>query len=219
MPTFMFFKKGVKVDEMKGADAHHLEFKIKQHVASISATSGGSGSKEYVKGMTNLNDKIDLKQLEIANAVDASAVRNLFDPASRSVVKSDSDEQLMIYIPFQESLRVHSLVFRVDKDSMEHAPVEFELYANRPTILSFDDVGSVPSTQSISNNEVRYNDEGEALVNLRFVKFQRCNSLVIFVQQNQGEDEVTSLRGIEIIGEVGAANSSGVVQKIDHDHA
>ena len=35
MPTFMFFKNGNKVDEMKGADPTVLESKIKQWIATV----------------------------------------------------------------------------------------------------------------------------------------------------------------------------------------
>lgn len=216
MPTFMFFKQGQKIDEMKGADPHGLETKIKQHIVDVKPS--GSSSKEYVKGMTSLNDKLEMKQLEILNATDSSSLRNLFDKSSSSVVQSDSDEQLMIYMPFQEQIKIHSIIIRADPEAVEQAPSAIELFANRPTILSFDDIGSVPPTQAIASTEIKYVTDAEAVVSLRFVKFQRCNSLVMFVKQNQSGDDVTKIRGIEIIGEVCAANSSGVVQKMDHDH-
>lgn len=216
MPTFMFFKNGQKVDEIKGADPQGLEARIKTHVGTISATSGAGPS--LVRGMVSLNEKLDIKQLEILNATDSSSVRALLDPKSKSVTKSDSDEQLMIYLPFQESIKAHSIVVRVNPESLAHAPSALQIFVNRPNILSFEDVGSVPATQQFTEGDISYNGDGEALITLRYVKFQKVNSLVIFVEQNKSEDDVTIIRSLEILGAVEATNSSGVVKKIDHDH-
>ena len=172
------------------------------------------------KEMISLNDKLDLKQLEISNAAgsDTAFLRALIDPSSKSVIKSDTDEQLMIYLPFQESVKAHSIILRTNPESLDKAPSKLQIFINRPNILSFDDVGSLTATQEISSNEINYNDQGEANIPLRFVKFQKTTSLVIFVEENQGGDDETVLRSLEILGEVGTANSSGVVTKIDHDH-
>ena len=124
----------------------------------------------------------------------------------------------MLYIPFQESLKIHTIILRVSPEQAEKAPASIKLFVNRSTILSFDDAANIPATQAIETKDITYNQDGEALVPLRFVKFQRCNSIVMFIDANKSDDEETHLQGIELIGEVCAANSSGVVQKIDHEH-
>lgn len=211
MPTFIFFKDGVQVDQLKGADPRALETKITKLVSSGSTNTGPT----LVKGMISLNSKIDIKQLEILNLDAASVARGLVDPSSTSTVASDSDQQLMIYLPFQESVKVHSIVLRTDPAALASAPAEIQIFANRPNILGFDDVDSIPATQRLASNEIVYDESGQALVGLRYVKFQKVNSLVLFVDQNKEEEEITTLRSIEILGSVESSNSSGVVKKIE----
>lgn len=216
MPTFKFFSAGTEIDTLKGADPHALGTKIKQHVSSMTKTSG---TTTLVRGMISLNDKIDVKQLEMLNATEASSVRHLFDPSSKSLVKSDSDEQLMLYVPFQESSKVHSLVVRINPEQEQHAPAAIHIFVNRPNILSFEDVDSLPATQVIGTDEIQFDKTtGECIIALRYVKFQKVNSLVIFIEQNKGEEDCTMLRNMEFLGTVEATNSSGVVKKMEHDH-
>lgn len=211
MPTFLFFKDGAQVDMLKGADPRALETKVNQLVSTASSKAAPS----QVKGMMSLNSKIDVKQLEILNLDSSSVVRDLIDTTSDSLISSDSDQQLMIFLPFQESIKIHSIVVRVDPAALDTAPSELQLFANRPNILTFDDVESIPATQKIASNEIVYDESGEALIGLRYVKFQKVNSLVIFVEQNKEDEEVTIIRSIEILGSVEATNSSGVVKKLE----
>ncbi|CCG83499.1 Thioredoxin-like I protein Txl1 [Taphrina deformans PYCC 5710] len=213
MPTFLFFLQGIKKDELKGADPHALQNKIKKYIAE---TNASQGNQSLVRGMISLNTKLDFKQVELLNATESASARGLLDPTSKHAVNSDSDEQLMLYVPFQESVKAHSIVLRCQADSLNSAPSRLQIFANRPNILSFDDVNSIAPTQTI--DEITYDTNGVALVTLRFVKFQKVNNLVLFIEQNHGEQEVTSLFSIEFLGEVSPTNSSGVVQKIDHDH-
>ena len=55
MPTFMFFKSKVKIDEMKGADAAGLEAKIKQHM--------GGADEENDVGVPGHVSQINIKGL------------------------------------------------------------------------------------------------------------------------------------------------------------
>lgn len=212
MPTFLFFRNGTQVDELKGADPRALETKLNALIlSSVKSTS------TLVRGMIVLNDKIDVKQLEVLNLDSSSVLRSLIDPSSTESISSETDEQLMIYLSFQESVKVHSIRLRVDPGRLSYAPAELRIFANRPNILTFDDVDAIPSTQKISTSDILYDGEGAAIVGLRYVKFQKVNSLVIFVERNGGEEEVTMMRSIEFLGSFEAANSSGVVKKIE-DH-
>jgi thioredoxin len=214
MPTFQCFNKGSKVDELKGANSAGLDAMIKKQVAKY-ASNGVSdgGSASSTSGAGSLNGNIDIKQLEMSNATDESNVRNLFDTSSKTVVKSDSDEQLMLYIPFQESCKVSSLVLRANPEKLDHAPSKLKLFVNKPNILSFDDAMSLPSTQDIE--DIQYNTKGEATVQLRYVKFQKVISLVVFIEGNQGDEDVTMLQSIDIQGEIGANNASGTIKKVE----
>ncbi len=93
MPTFMFFKNGQKVDEIKGADPHGLASKVQQHcTASASESSSEIKQTGRVKGMSDLNDKIELRQLEMLNGSDDSDIRSLLGN-KKAGITSDTDEQ------------------------------------------------------------------------------------------------------------------------------
>jgi hypothetical protein len=60
-----------------------------------------------------------------------------------------------------------------------HRPKTLRLFINRQNAIGFDEAESVESTQEIELTETSYDAEGTATVNLRFVKFQRVNSLSV----------------------------------------
>lgn len=91
---------------------------------SSSGFGGGSWrSSELPRGYSDVTDSIDVKGLELLNSDDEfGSVRTLFDDSKPSAldskgkagekkdwVESDTDEQLMLYIPFQNTLKVHTL--------------------------------------------------------------------------------------------------------------
>lgn len=139
-------------------------------------------------------------------------------------MESDTDEQLMLYIPFQSTLKIHSLHLTslppVSDDSEAPArPSKIKIYTNRAQILGFDDAEDVTATQEITLSNNDWNSKtGTAKVELRFVKFQNVSSLVIFVVENEVEDsEKTRIDRIRIIGETGEKRDPGKLEKIGDD--
>ena len=59
---------------------------------------------------------------------------------------------------------------------LAQAPKTIKIYTNRQT-LGFDDADSVKETQTIELEPKDF--EEDAVINLRFVKFQNINSLVV----------------------------------------
>ena len=137
-------------------------------------------------------------------------------------VESDTDEQLMIYLPFQSILKVHSLHLTAhapesDDDEPPSRPKTIKVYVNRPQILSFDDADGTPPTQEITLSEKDWNpDTNTAKVDLRFVKFQNVTSLVLFIAESEGDNEKVRLDRIRIIGESGEKRD-GKIQKIEDE--
>jgi hypothetical protein len=93
------------------------------------ATGGASSSGGNLpKGYSDISDQVDVKGLELLNAdSDFAGVRILFDSSKPSGldtkgktggdggkdwVESDTDEQLMLFIPFQATLKIHTLQVR-----------------------------------------------------------------------------------------------------------
>jgi hypothetical protein len=135
MPTFMIFKQGQVVEKVQGADPRKLQAVVRKLAAEAeggSSSSGFGGSSsgsgwragDLPKGYNDVSDQVDVKGLELLNAdSDFGSVRVLFDGAkptglqrgktadgkAKDWVESDTDEQLMMFMPFQSTLKVHTL--------------------------------------------------------------------------------------------------------------
>jgi hypothetical protein len=139
-------------------------------------------------------------------------------------VESDTDEQLMLYVPFQSTLKIHSLHITSlppasDDSEAPARPTKIKIYTNRAQILGFDDAEDVIATQEITLRESDWDSNtGTAKIELRFVKFQNVSSLVIFVVENDVEDsEKTRLDRIRVIGETGEKRDPGKLEKVGED--
>lgn len=190
-----------------------------------------------------MTDQVDIKGLDLLNLdSDCGAARTLFDatkPSSlenrngkgksssegtkKDWVESDTDEQLMLFIPFQSTLKVHSIHITSlppkdsdgDDDEVPMRPKTIQIYSNRPHILGFDEAEDVPATQTITL-EARDWDEktGTGKIELRFVKFQNVTSLVVFVLDGDGKGEKVRIDRLRIIGETGEKRELGKLEKI-----
>jgi hypothetical protein len=131
----MVFKDGKQTEMIRGADKAKLERVVKDLAAMSSSSASGSGSGssgdsawlsgELPRGMSDVTDQVDLKGLELLNSdSDFGTVRTLVErsaPTSlknkgkeaegkeKDWVESDTDEQLMLFMPFQAMLKVHTI--------------------------------------------------------------------------------------------------------------
>lgn len=125
----MIFENGKEVDKVRGADKRKLEDLVRKLAAQAESGSsfGGSGSGggwrigELPRGYGDVTDQIEVKGLEVLNSDDN--VRVLIGDgkpsglqkgkasatAEKDWVESDTDEQLMLYMPFQANLKVHTI--------------------------------------------------------------------------------------------------------------
>ena len=85
--------------------------------------------------------------------------------------------------------------------SAPHRPKTVRLFINRSNAIDFDEAENIEPTQEIELSDSSYDSEGLALFNLRFVKFQRVNSLSIFVADNLGGEETTRIENLRLYGE------------------
>ena len=128
----------------------------------------------------------------------------------------------MIFIPFQSTVKIHSLHLTSqnpseDDDELPSRPKLVKLFANRPSILGFDEADGIPATQEISLSENDWdNKTNTAKVELRFVKFQNVTSLVVFVVESEGDNEKVRIDRIRVIGESGDKRD-GKIEKISDE--
>lgn len=137
-------------------------------------------------------------------------------------VESDTDEQLMLYIPFQSTLKIQSIHLTslpedTDDDEKPSRPKVVKIYTNRPHILGFDEAEDAQPAQEITLSEKDWDSKtGTAKVDLRIVKFTNVSSVVLFVVESEGDNEKVRLDRIRIIGESGEKRD-GKIEKIASD--
>jgi len=136
-------------------------------------------------------------------------------------VESDTDEQLMLFMPFQATLKVHTLQITslppaADDDGNEvpMRPKTIQIYSNFPHILGFEEAEDITPTQTLTLSEKDWDETGTATLSLRFVKFQNITSLVIFVVDGDGDGEKVRIDRIRVIGETGEKRELGKLEKI-----
>ncbi|KAL1919029.1 uncharacterized protein VTP21DRAFT_2410 [Calcarisporiella thermophila] len=204
MPTYQFYKGGRKIDEMKGANGPQLEALLKQHSGSAVA----EGSNYGITGYSDLTQYVTLNQLDCLNQQQDHSVRNIF-VRGPNYLESDVDEQLIVVVPFNQAVRLHSIKF---VGSGPQAPKTVKLYVNRYT-LGFDEAESVEPTQVLELTERDFQED--EVTPLRFVKFQNVNSIVLFIEDNQGDEETTKLEQLVFIGTPAEKVDIGNLKKLD----
>jgi hypothetical protein len=251
MPTFVIFKNSKVVETIQGADPAKLRKAVNNLAAEASGGEGFKQASFWLgvpppKGYGDVTNQVDVKGLDLLNSdSNFGDVRTLFDPSKpnggASVegkgkdkategtdgkfdwVESDTDEQLMLFMPFQSTLKVHtlqitSLPANQTDDEDEEVPMRpktIQVYSNRAHVLGFEEAEDIPATQTITLGARDWDQEtGTASIPLRFVKFQNVTSLVIFIVEGDGEGEKTRIDRIRIIGETGEKREMGKLEKI-----
>ena len=242
----MVFKNSNAVSTIKGANIRALKDAVQKLVAeaeSSGSAQGGfgeaSGSSSVwmgappPKSYENITEEVDVSNLDLLNASsDFGNARTLFNgtkPSSldqkaqetnKDWVESDTDEQLMLFVPFRAILKVHTLQItsippKESDDEIPMRPKTLKIYSNRPNNLGFEEADDMAETQMIELSEGDWDEKtGTANVELRFVKFQNATSLVIYVVDGDGDGERVRIDRVRIVGERGEKRDPGKLQKM-----
>lgn len=204
MPTFQFYKGSQKVDEFAGANVAKLNELVRKHGqengdgSTDAGTSGAAADAAGSKSNNNdLNSSIDKKQMVCLNQNVKMSWQNLFDDKADTYLESDVDEQLLLEIPFNQTVKIQALKF--EASDLDYAPKKVRLFINRNSV-GFDEIESLNPVQELVLTPE--NLKGEP-IQLRYVLFQRVTTLVIFIESNQGDNDVTRLNKLSIIGTQG----------------
>ncbi|KAI9809808.1 MAG: hypothetical protein M1825_000241 [Sarcosagium campestre] len=234
--------------ESSGGDAK----RVKSSSAGAGTTSGDTWlGAALPRAFSDVSDQIDTKGLDMLNSdPDFGTVRGLFQPAEPTGflpqdkrkevtaaldpadpesrpdwVESDTDEQLMVYVPFQCRLKAHSLQItslQLDDDDEEKKslrPRTIHIYTNQSHILGFDEAAEHDPTQTIELSPKDWDKKTHtAKVELQFVRYQNVSSLVLFFVDVENEGERVRIDRIRVIGEAGDKLRPGKLEKISHDH-
>ena len=247
LPTFIIFKNKEIVEQIKGADPRKLQAVIKK-LSAEADSDGANGFGEWTaaslpKGYSDVTDQVDIRGLDLLNSdSECGNARTLFEssrPSSldsgkgkgkasseeekKDWVESDTDEQLMLYIPFMSTLKVHTLHITSlppkDGEDIPMRPKTIQIYSNRAHVLGFEEAEDLPATQTITLTPRDWDEQtGTAKVELRFVKFQNVTSLVVFVVDGEGDREKVRVDRLRIVGETGEKRDPGKLEKVgEHD--
>jgi hypothetical protein len=131
LPTFILFRKGKLMHTVQGANTAELRNVIGKIVSELELLVEGMGGEEVPKeiwkgaevprGYSDITDQVELRGCELLNADDnAGPVKVLFESSKPSAlgsgkstatdwVQSGSDDQLLLFIPFQSQIKLHTL--------------------------------------------------------------------------------------------------------------
>ena len=191
------------------------------------------------RGYGDVTEEVDTQGLDLLNAnSDFGGARTLFDnnqpstlyekgksnaePRKQDWVESDMDEQLMLFVPFRATLKLHTIQVTAlplgasaDDSEPSMRPKTIQIYSNRAHILGFEEAEDISATQRIILGPEDWDEKtGTANVELRFVKFQNVTSLVLFVVDGDGEAEKVRIDRLRFIGEKGEKRELGKLEKI-----
>ncbi|KAL2622741.1 hypothetical protein R1flu_002946 [Riccia fluitans] len=125
------------------------------------------------------------------------------------MLESDTDEQLLMYIPFNQVVKLHSLIIRAPA---EEGPKTIRLFANRQN-MGFGNVGDFPPSDVLTLTPEHL--QGKPVL-LKYVKFQNVRSLTIFVEDNQSGSEETKIQKLAIIGSTVETTNMSEFKKVGH---
>ncbi|GAA5976562.1 hypothetical protein JCM11641_001340 [Rhodosporidiobolus odoratus] len=198
MPTFIVMKGSSKVDEMKGANPAGLMALVNKHAPTGTPATSGSGTKEKgLEGFSVINSNIDYSQVHCLNEAGDHSLKEMLRGGGDKWLESDADEQLLLQVPLNQATRIRALRFSTLPSSLQFAPKTVKLFVNQPSV-DFDSAESLEPAQEIVLTEEQA--KGMKSVELRFVRFQNCNHLSIFVVDNHGSEDITRIDKLELIG-------------------
>ena len=246
--------EGVRAKELSDQVKKLVEEVDSEGSGASGAGEGSVGSAEPTwqgaqlpRGYSDVTDQVDLRGLDLLNADgDFGEARVLFEngkPRSLDVgkgkgkersetdggkpdwVESDTDDQLMLFIPFNSTLKIHTLQLTSlplltsgDDDELPMRPKTIHLYSNQTYNLGFEEAEGIPPTQTITLKPTDWDvKSATAKAELRFVKFQNVTSLVVFVVDGEGSGEKVRIDRLRIIGEAGEKREFKKLEKVGEE--
>eukprot|EP00291_Cryptomonas_curvata_P025462 CAMPEP_0172172392 /NCGR_PEP_ID=MMETSP1050-20130122/12420_1 /TAXON_ID=233186 /ORGANISM="Cryptomonas curvata, Strain CCAP979/52" /LENGTH=290 /DNA_ID=CAMNT_0012843925 /DNA_START=103 /DNA_END=973 /DNA_ORIENTATION=+ len=151
------------------------------------------------KDIKDLVSLIDMRGLECLNEQTGHSIKNAIEEPMRLdnavFLSSDCDQQLLINVRFQQSVKLHSI--SLTALNAECAPKSLKIFVN-PMNIGFDEAESQTSTQTVEFTPDQV-AEG-SVVPLKFVKFQSVTTLAIFIGENFGDKDRTVVHSLKFYG-------------------
>jgi hypothetical protein len=170
-----------------------------QSLAGMGGAPPAAESSRDTGQLVDLISKLDKPNSHAKNVASGFPMTNLFIGDSRLGCKSDTDEQLILHVEFQEFVRIKTIKFVAFNNGVdpESNPSKVHLYVNREN-LGFEDCDDVDPTQTLHLTAEDLKESAAPLA-LKYVLYQRVKSLTLFIEDNQG-GEITALGGLQLYG-------------------
>ncbi|CAJ2628553.1 PITH domain-containing protein At3g04780 [Trifolium pratense] len=176
--------------------------------------SGESATTAIHKGQVDLLDFIDWTSVECLNQSTTHSLPNAIKQGYREDeglhLESDADEQLLLYIPFTQVIKLYSIAFKGPEDE---GPKTVKLFSNKEH-MGFSNVNDYPPSDTVVLSPEHL--QGKPVL-LKYVKFQNVRSLTIFIEDNQTGSEITKVQKIQLIGSTVETTDMKGLKKIE-DH-
>ncbi len=116
-------------------------------------------------------------------------------PSSGLYLESDCDEQVLLSIPFNQVVKLRSLELRGPGDGT--GPRHLKIFTNSPH-MGLDEADSTKPVEAFELGPEHR--DGSQPLNLYFVKYQNVRSLQVFVESNEGGDDLTRISKLTVFG-------------------
>ncbi|CAI9553436.1 unnamed protein product, partial [Staurois parvus] len=156
---------------------------------------GTMKTRIFPKGYMDLMPFVNKAGCECLNESDDNEFENCLkkDP---TYLESDCDEQLLITVAFNQPVKLYSM--KLQGPDNGQGPKYVKIFTNLPRSMDFDEAMRSEPTQAL---ELTADDiKEDSIIQLRYVKFQNVNSVTLFVQSNQGDEETTRITYFTFIG-------------------
>lgn len=120
---------------------------------------------------------------------------NLFQGDKTLALRSDADEQLLLHLSFNQTVKVVSLELGLPGD--QSCPATLKVYVNAGPHMGFADANEKPATQVFRIDDMT---QEKLQMNLKAMNFSRVESITIFVEDNHGSP-FSSLHSLHVFGQ------------------
>lgn len=163
----------------------------------------------------DLGSFIDWRLLECLNQKPEHPIGNALKQGYREddglFLESDTDEQLLVHIPFNQAVRLSAIAIRSMAGAQ--APKTVKLFVNRPT-LGFAEAADMPAMQDLALGADDLEGRPAAL---RLVKFGGVNVLTVLVADNQGDEDTTIIHKIVLLGSPGQTFNVAAIKDVSKE--
>lgn len=117
-----------------------------------------------------------MSQTTCLNESFSHGFKDMLKSSGSAHLESDADEQLLLGVAFLQTVKLFALRFTTKEDELDKAPKTIKIFGDNLTI-GFDEATSQPAAQEFQLTKEQA--LGKELVQLRYVKFQKTNSVSV----------------------------------------